>query len=151
DLRLDPPWSEGSLTRAERLRSAALLQMEEADLLARAGEGARARTLAAELERWAPAGVLDRRGRDPAALVLALRERFGWHPYLPERPAEPYPFDVWREDEAATSRDETRSIEFLALNGPGAARLAEEYVVLVRGLTVEVWSLAERRRVARLP
>ena len=151
DLRLDAPWRDAARPREERLRATARLQMEEAQLLAEAGDAQRARTLAADLERWAPTDLLDRRGRDARGLSRALTKRFGWHPYVPDAPAEVFPFDVWRHRAAPKNRDEMRAVEFLGVTGPGARRLGERYVVLARGLTIEVWSLAQRKLVASLP
>lgn len=145
DLRLDPPWLGTGVDPEQRLREAALLQMQEARSLAAVGEGQRARELAYDLERWAPGGLRDGQGRTQTDLRDELRARFGWFPLR----TPPKRLDVWRGLGGPEDRDETRSVEFLTVKGPGAG-LLDPYVLLVRGLTVEVWSRAEGRRLAAL-
>jgi len=147
DRRLDPPWRSADDEPRIRIERAARLQMREAARLAEALEGDRARTLAADLERWAPGGMQDDEGRTQATLRAALRRRFGWYP---PRHAVGEPFPAWREGRAV-DRDSLRSVEFLGLQGPGADAVAADYVLLVRGITLEVWSLSQRKRLAVLP
>ena len=47
-------------------------------------------------------------------------------------------------------RDALRSVEFLGLKGPGAEEIGSAYALLVRGITIEVWSLASGERTAVL-
>jgi len=148
DLRLDPPWIQTGAPEAERIAEAAQLQMREAAFVAQGGDEERARELAADLERWAPGGLKDDRGRTQTELRADLRRAFGWHP---TRGGAPTSFDAWRGMPAAQDREETRSVEFLPLTGPGAAGVEEEFVCLVRGLTFELWSRKDGLRVAELP
>jgi len=145
DRRLDPPWLGGPTATDARLRRAALLQMQEAAWLGEAGSGERARALAADLERWAPGGLKDAAGRTQTTLREDLRRRFGWHPVRGRATT----FDAWRGLPAPKDRDEMRSVEFLELRGPGADAL-DDLVVLVRGLTVELWSRTDPHRLAVL-
>ncbi len=145
DMRLDPPWLGLDRPVATRLAEAGLLQLQEAGWLGAASEGERARALAADLVRWAPGGLQDAFGRTQTTLRDALRKRYGWHPVR----GKPEVFDAWRGVPGPKDRDETRSIEFLELQGPGADTL-DDTVVLVRGLTVELWSRRENKRLAVL-
>jgi outer membrane protein assembly factor BamB len=149
DRRLDPPWSGTPGPRPPRVKAAALLQMEESALLGEAGDGLRARTLAADLERWAPGGLRSGRGRTQSVLRAELRARFGWYPQVPGSVAGPASLDVWRGVGTPRSQDELRSVAFLDLRGPGVARLGDT-VLLARGLAIEAWSLGSGRRLATL-
>ncbi len=147
DRRLDPPWLDEQEEAGARLVRAARLQLEEAEILNRAGDGHRARTLVGDLLRWVPGGAEGTIGRSAKALRSTLRARYGW---FPMRGGQGPELDVWRGVEPPKDTDALRSVEFLGLTGPGAHR-DDKLLTLVRGLTVEVWSLETRARLVALP
>ena len=145
-------WSEAAAWLAEQRATAAdtpdtasraalaRQQLDEALAWGRAGHEIEARNLATALVRWVPDGARSTEGASLRAVRTELQRRFAWHP---ERGGET--LDVWPGQEP--TKDEVRSVEWMALAGPGAAHW-NGLALLVRGFDPEIWSLQTGERVA---
>ncbi len=148
DRRLDPTPRQRARAQAF-LRDAARWQMKESGWWADRSAPDHARSLAADLVQWAPAGVQDVLGRTPARWRQLLRDTYAVEPVR----SDPAPFDIdaWRGLPDPTSRDALSGVRFAGLHGPGMTSWDEDNLVLVRGLSVEVWSAQRGERRGALP
>jgi len=146
DLRLDPPEQQAGREPAARVW-AARWQLAEAGWLAEAGDIEAARTLLEDLRRWVPSGTQDTRGRTTSTLLDELRATHGWSP---RRGGDAHPALVlWPAGPRPASRDERASITIPTIEGPGAWRPSER-LLIVRGLSLELWAPVSGERVAVL-
>lgn len=145
DLRLDPAPRERK-TPGRMLRGLARHQVKEAALLAQDGELDRARSLLVDAARWAPPGSRDSRGRPLAEGAAALQRAGGLRP----RRRGFKDIDVWKVTGRAPTPSEVNSVHWTGVFGPGVDALGDT-VLLVRGLTPELWSFETGERLAALP
>lgn len=139
DLRLDH-----DAAPAEAL---ARWQSLEADACLEAGDLETGRALLEDLRRHA-AALVDEQGRTPAQRITAWRAQHGWAPTRGGDLREPLAF--WPAADGPRIQDRLGAVSVPSLRGPGVARAADRFLVL-RGLELEVWSLASGARVAALP
>ncbi len=104
----------------------------------------------ADLLRWAPSGLVDDQGATRDVLEAVAARRFGWHP---ERRLDPPEANFALPANEGPSAEEIRAVEILGLAGPGA-EIWENRLLLVRGITPELWEVEARgasRLLATLP
>ena len=144
DLRLDPPHHEDTSGR-QRLLAVARLQLREARLRERAYDIDSTRSLLEDLRHWAPTGLRDEQGLTSEQRARALRAA-STHPGRPSRAKQ---LDLWPEGQPKDA-DLLGGLQVAGRRGPGAAQHPDRMLV-IRGLTPEIWSLAGQSRLAVLP
>lgn len=140
---------DGAAAEAWQQAHAGLAQLQswEAEAWQQAGDLETGRALLEDLQRHAP-GVQDDRGRSPAARIAAWRAQHGWAPTRGGDLRAPLAF--WPESEEPPVQDRLGAVAVPSLRGPGVAQAGERFLLL-RGLDVEVWSLATGARLSTLP
>lgn len=151
DARLDLPASFRD-ERDEALVAVGRAQAAEALAWHEAHELDHARSLVADLEIWAPETLRDGRGRTPTETARALAGQ-ATLPVVKRSALGQVDLPVWGDTSDRDLRENTNrlaAVQYAGLHGPGA-NLVPDRLLVVRGLTPEIWSASERRRLAALP
>ncbi len=144
DMRLDPPHHEQGTGR-QRLLAVGRLQLREARLRERAFDLDTARSLLEDLQHWAPQGLRGEQGRTLEQRVQVLRGATT----SPGPNSQSFELDLWPEGRPKHP-EQLGGLQIAGRRGPGAG-LHPDHLLVIPGLTPEVWSIEAAQRLAVLP